>query len=501
MSLVSPLPLPEGGTFYLKTTTLLGDSWLNTFPELTQLRRELGFSFQTKAPWISRSLWQAGPEASTRLTVYAHDGWLLLFPQLLAKPQLDLSKAWFLCLSLFFLSVSYLLLSLKKRQESLDSTLQKLREWSTELGTEPSDKSLDQNPLESLKTAMSRLVKRNLENQARLEHQAKLLQQQIVKLESRVIEQQAEQAWFQHTQSLHQQMQACAEAYIAKLQESISLGEDLSYVASREIFKPAQRLFDLSSRWDMELSKHSPKKFLRTLTERVNEQGSSELEDSLDRLIQDSHNVGNCAINLSMLSQKLNQELKATLSLAQHWQSMMHNGSRDQQSLLGILQESQTLIKLRGEALPLSYDNLMGGEARLEGIEIPTSTVTSVLYHAHLALIETALDKGARQLHLSTHIKKRKDRHILVVSLRSEGQDQLEPGSDLPAKASQHLSLAIQLLQGYAMKITSLPPLPGVYALALIWHPECPSEIPPLGVDLRLDNSSSFSHMDEMEKL
>ncbi len=479
VSLVTPLPSIQGVRYFLKASTLLGEAWLQNFPHLAELSKDLGLSFQPKSKAGSRLLWKSSATLPIVLEVYANDWWFLIFPQVLSDKNLDLTKSFLLCLFMLFSGLILLANAVRARQHNIQKTLQQLTAWTIELGAQPFESSpQDGLDIETLKGSMSRIVKKNLESQTRLEHQTKLLQQQIVKLESRIIEQQTEQAWFHQAQSLHQQMQSCATAYIEKLQESISLGEDLSYVASREIFKPAQRLFDMSSRWDLELSKQNPKKFLRTLTERVDESGVSELEGNLDRLIQDSHNVGNCAINLSMLSQRLIQELKATLTLAQHWQAMMKNGVRDQHTILGLLQESQALIKLQGEFQDLHYDNAV--DPLMEGHKIPASTMTSVLYHSHLALMETAREKGARQLHITTQIKKRSDRHILVISLRSDGQDQLEPGSDLPPKASQHLSLAIQLLQGYDIKITSLPPLPGVYALALMWQPESSTDILPL---------------------
>ena len=47
--------------------------------------------------------------------------------------------------------------------------------------------------------------------------------------------------------------------------------------------------------------------------------------------------------------------------------------------------------------------------------------------------------------------------------------------NQLPHSAEQHLLLATQLLQGYAIKLTKLPPLQGILALALMW--EKPQEL------------------------
>lgn len=486
LSVVTPISLPSGEGYVLKVSTLLTSSWLKTFPELNQHSRDLGLTLEASASPMHRVLWQAAPASQGKpsaFAVYANDPRLLLVPSLLDEKPLDFSLTLGLALAGLLTSIGWLLKKQRQHQQTLHKAMQDIHQWIFELEGKnedaPSHPELD---LETIKATMGRLMKKQLDVQTRLEHQQRLLQQQIVKLEGQLVEKQAEHMWFHQAQSLQQQMQSCAQSYLEKLQESLSLSEDLSYVASREIFKPAQRLFELSTRWDLELSKQASKKFIRTLTERIQEDGRSELDISLDTLIQDSHNVGNCAINLSMLSQKLIAELKATASLAEHWYSMLQGTASSQGTLLAYLQESQALIKHHSEGISLSYDNLVETSARLQGLDIVGSTLTSALYHAQLALIEMARDQGVTAMQVSTQLKKRADRNALVISLQGETQDQLLPSSEPSPKAAQHLTLAIQLLQGQAIKITQLPPLPGIYALAFMWNPQAETSLSDLNL-------------------
>ena len=58
---------------------------------------------------------------------------------------------------------------------------------------------------------------------------------------------------------------------------------------------------------------------------------------------------------------------------------------------------------------------------------------------------------------------------ILVLSLRGPLDDD-SITQQLPRAGEQHQHLAMQLLQGYGMKITRLPALQGIQAMALIWE-------------------------------
>src|SRR6476469_1084601 len=86
-------------------------------------------------------------------------------------------------------------------------------------------------------------------------------------------------------------------------------------------------------------------------------------------------------------------------------------------------------------------------------------------------LIELARDRGWATPTLHYQCKKRDDKMILVLSLRGPADDDII-SQQLPRQGEQHQQLAQQLLQGQPMKITRLPALQGIQALALMWEVE-----------------------------
>ena len=129
---------------------------------------------------------------------------------------------------------------------------------------------------------------------------------------------------------------------------------------------------------------------------------------------------------------------------------------------------------MQDPGLSLRYDNLLDDETQLSHLKIPSSTLTSAIYHCYLALIEAGRARGASDLQLTSQLKKRTERSILVLSIRGDWQDDWSQGQTWPPKAEQHLYLAIQLIQSYPLKISQLPGLQGVQAITLMWEPAAP---------------------------
>lgn len=474
--LVTPLGVVGEKSYFLLASVYINNQWLFHYPSLAKVVGSLNLVFGD--PARGKILYEdtSGATENVQLATLSSTHPLLKALPLLARSQpLTLGGPLVIALAFFGVTVVTLIRALKRERTEISSAIHRLQLWADELvpdgdKAEPivvQDKS--GITIKGLQDRMSRFVKKTREDVQRAEHAHKLLQQQIVNLESRVLEQQAEQAWLSKARSMQQQMQVSGEAYLQKLTEIQSLGEDLAHLASHTIAKPAQRLYQLTAEWEAEMATVSARKFVRSLSERVDDDGISDLDRGLNLLVGDSQDLGNAAINVTMLAQKLQDDLKNNTHLALHWFRMMGHESGEDQTLLRLLQEGQSLIPLDGS---VRMENIIDPNVRIQHLNIPSTTLTSILFHCLMALIENARESHALSMILTNQLKQREDKLILVLSLHADLPDDFLLNKVFPAKAEQHLSLALQLVLGYPIKITKLPALNGVHAIALSWDPQ-----------------------------
>lgn len=498
---LTPLRTPGQKTFFLLSAVHLNNNWLFAYPDLQKgfSERDLHIG-QPEGARTSFVVLEEGIRPGLA-SLYSSDPLLAVFPQLLGAEPFMLIKPLWGALAFFCLCIYFVFRSIKSREFEISKAVHLLQDWARDLTPESSDPSQGGVGLPSAKgkgaakiklarlkkpeaivldiqERLNRMTKRYQESLEKCQHQSQLLQQQTLTLESRLMERQAEQAWFHQARSLHQQMLNCAAAHLEKLEETCSLGEDLSHLAVHQIARPALKLYEMGTRWDAGLHEMSARKFLRTLSERIDEQGLSELDHSLRFMLDQSYDIHNTAINLSMLSQRLLDDLRANLELAEHWHRMMGGKEGDKRSVLSLVTDSQAMIKLQNEKFTLRYENQVDEQSGLAPHGIPSGSVTSAIYHCFLALIESARDKAQGELVLLSHLKRRENRQVLVLSIKGDWGDELAHDWQLPFKAEQHLSLAQQLLQGHPMKVTQLPALQGIQAIALIWENEASQQAP-----------------------
>jgi hypothetical protein len=465
MEWVMPLGAYGDRRMYLLASTTLKDSWIYSVSGLREKFRSLDLSIgEPRSGRPARVVHEAHPA-----NLYSQHMLLRFFPSVLQKEPVTLFKPLLVAMILFVLAFVNLIRHLKSRDAKLKKDVDGLRQWAKDLQAEVphNEQDPEANPIHSIRESLNRLVKRNYDQLQACRQHSHGLSQQIVGLEARLLDQQVEQAWMQKARSLHQQMNGSAQAHLQKLQDIQSLGEDISHLAARQLVRPAQKLFDLGQRWAVELQSVSPRKLVRSMAERVDAHGESELEKTVRILIESSQDLSNSAINVTLLSQNLLQQLKENLQLAEHWHRLMGGADKGSKSLHQLIVDSQGLINMQEKELQLHYENL-AEDQELHHLEIPQSTLHSVLYHCQMALIELARERGWASPTLHYQCKRRDDKMILVLSLRGPGDDD-NITQQLPRAGEQHQQLAMQLLQGFGMKITRLPPLQGIQAMALIW--------------------------------
>jgi hypothetical protein len=450
---------------FLLISTTLKESWIFSMNGLREKFRSLELGIGEPRPGRpARVVFEAGPA-----NLYSQHAILRFYPAVLQKEPVTLFNATIIAFALVVLAFINVVRHLKQRDAKIKKDVAALKQWAKDLHAESSDDegSADADPIPSIRESLNRLVKKNYDQLQACRQHSHSLSQQIVGLEARLMDQQVEQAWMQKARSLHQQMNGSAQAHLQKLQDIHSLGEDISHLAAKQLVRPAQKLFELGQRWAVELQTVSPRKLVRSMAERVDAQGESELEKTVRTLIESSHELSNSAINVTLLSQTLLQQLKENVQLAEHWHRLMGGADKGSKSLHQLIVDSQGLIHMQEKDLQLHYENLVE-DHEMHHLNIPQSTLHSVLYHCQMALIELARERGWANPTLHYQCKKRDDKMILVLSLRGPHDDD-SITQQLPRAGEQHQHLAIQLLQGYGMKITRLPALQGIQAMALIW--------------------------------
>ncbi|MBC7532009.1 MAG: hypothetical protein H7318_10555 [Oligoflexus sp.] len=478
--LIAPLMTAGDKSYFLLASNHINDQWLFHHPDFKQSMNQLDLLIgePKEGKVIYRE--EAAVTGGELATLSSKHPLLRFFPNIAQTAPLDFKVITGLAVALLLVCVGLLIRELSRRRKAVQIAIHKLYAWADELMPEGGGSS--SGPLglkfankgginiQVLQDRMSRLVKSNLEASERTEHEKRLLQQQMVRLESRYLEAQAEQTFMSKARSMHQQMHACADAYIGKLQDSQSLGEDLSHLTSHEVVRPAQRIMELMHRWQSELNEVSTRKFVRSLSERVDEEGVSELDESLNFLMKTGSQLSNAAINITLLTQKLLAELHQNTAMAQHWFHMMGHDNSIAKTLLNLLQDAQSLIEMQDKSI--RYDNVVEANTKIDQLKIPNSTLTSTLFHCQMALVENAIDSNVGQMGISNQLRVRDGKVILVCSLRADMVDELLLQKEFSPKAEQHLSLALQMLQGFAIRLTKLPALNGVHAIALMWDTE-----------------------------
>lgn len=473
---VAPLVNAGDKSYFLLASNFINDQWLFHHPDFKQNMDQLNLVLgdPTAGKMIYREDGASGKPDLSSLT--SRHPLLRFFPNLIQSAPLDFRGLTAVAVLFLFLCVFKILRDLSRKREAIQTAIKKLHAWADEIMPEPGQKTQLQFTkkgeidIKVLQDRMSRLVKKSMEATERGEHEKKLLQQQMVRLESRFLEAQAEQSFMAKARSMHQQMHSFAEAYIDKLQDSQSLGEDLSHLTSHEIARPAQRIMDMMDRWGRELNEVSTRKFVRSLSERVDHNGVSELDMSLNFLMETGSSLSNAAINMTMLTQRLLNDLKENTAMAKHWFHMMGHDNSIGKNLLNLLKDAQSLIEMQEDRI--RYENVVEATTHVDHLRIPTSTLTSALFHCQMALVENAIDSNVGHMGISNQLRVRDGKIILVSSLRAEIVDELLLQKDFSPKADQHLSLALQMLQGFPIRVTKLPALNGVHAIALMWDAE-----------------------------
>lgn len=491
---VAPLVSAGGQSYYLFASNSINEQWLFHYPKFKQKIEQLNLVLgdPTAGKMIFREDAAGGAADLSSLT--SMHPLLQFFPNLIQTEPLDFRALTAAAVLFLFLCVAKILADLSRRREAIQTAIKKLHAWADEIMPEPGEKTQleftrkGEIDIKVLQDRMSRLVKRSMETTERGEHEKKLLQQQMVRLESRFLEAQAEQSFMAKARSMHQQMHSFAETYIERLNDSASLGEDLSHLTSHEIVRPTQKILDMMDSWARELNEVSTRKFVRSLSERVDQNGISELDESVNFLLQTGSSLSNAAINMTMLTQKLLDELKQNTAMAKHWFHMMGHDNSVGKNLLNLLRDAQSLIEMQEKTI--KYENVVEASTIVDHLRIPTSTLTSALFHCQMALVENAIDSNVGHMGISNQLRVRDGKVILVSSLRAEVVDELLLQKDFSAKAEQHLSLALQMLQGFPVRVTKLPVLGGVHALALMWDAEA-----------ELHQSDALSRSEDMDDL
>ena len=145
---------------------------------------------------------------------------------------------------------------------------------------------------------MSSLFKDSFDQLEKSRQRVRSLIEKQGQLEAKILGFKKEHLQYHQSESMREQMKKTEKTQSRLLEDIYSQLEDLSDLLVHGLAQKAHGLYNFSQSWQLALEKSSPRKFLRTLSERLDENGISELDKDLSVLFEYSNYI---EINPSIL--------------------------------------------------------------------------------------------------------------------------------------------------------------------------------------------------------
>ena len=294
-------------------------------------------------------------------------------------------------LLLLFISIR-IIIDLRKRRDEQRSHIEKFNKWLTTLNPKlnPKESENIEQAFLNLKEGVSSLFKDSFDQLEKSRQRVRSLIEKQGQLEAKILGFKKEHLQYHQSESMREQMKKTEKTQSRLLEDIYSQLEDLSDLLVHGLAQKAHGLYNFSQSWQLALEKSSPRKFLRTLSERLDENGISELDKDLSVLFEYSNYIGNQSINTSMQSRKLLASMKSLLVAHKHWFNLSHNevGEQSYYNLEESLIESQILLEMEELKEKITYDNQCDDT---EHLEISSKEAwTSAFYHIQKATYRIA---------------------------------------------------------------------------------------------------------------
>ena len=262
---------------------------------------------------------------------------------------------------------------------------------------------------------MSSLFKDSFDQLEKSRQRVRSLIEKQGQLEAKILGFKKEHLQYHQSESMREQMKKTEKTQSRLLEDIYSQLEDLSDLLVHGLAQKAHGLYNFSQSWQLALEKSSPRKFLRTLSERLDENGISELDKDLSVLFEYSNYIGNQSINTSMQSRKLLASMKSLLVAHKHWFNLSHNevGEQSYYNLEESLIESQILLEMEELKEKITYDNQCDDT---EHLDISSKEAwTSAFYHIQKATYRIAEQLKIDNISIQNRLRDTNSHFLLVV--------------------------------------------------------------------------------------
>lgn len=244
--------------------------------------------------------------------------------------------------------------------------------------------------------------------------------------------------------------------------------EDFSDVLHLALVPELQKLQELSRNWKEGCRAYSPRKYLRTLSERAGSQGGDQLSEELEHLYGICHSSINIAINLSIQSRRAIAKTRRVQGYMDHWNCLADAKAHTEPGAMirPMIRDSIKLVESQLRGSELAIEGLELVDVRVDDLNIPAFIWQSVFYHMFLYLYYRSPSYGDGEVVIQLDfIKKGRDRYLLMRSPR-QGAD---PES-LSTEAKIHLELASKISKALPLNVEPLPTLKEEEVLSITWQ-------------------------------
>jgi hypothetical protein len=268
--------------------------------------------------------------------------------------------------------------------------------------------------------------------------------------------------------SLQTQFAETGQGFLELQKRTLDKLETINDTITHVLSGYTKSLGSILQKWQSELTSVHPRKFLRSLSERINPiTQKSDLDSDLEQLMTCADQIKTITIQTAIGAQSTLEDLLQSIQAAEHLVSVNQNDTRKLPNLAQLVHEGQNLIPMTKHMLHYRCENLIDQHINVSENTLPYSIWSSVVYHTHMAIIHAAKDAGLASLSIQTQVKKRVAKTFLVISSMAEAGD-LERIS-FSEKAKSHLQIARQLVANAPVSIIELPTLSGLAPLAIVW--------------------------------
>lgn len=295
------------------------------------------------------------------------------------------------------------------------------------------------------------------------------LYQNIQKLELENINLQKQLYKIEAYRSLQTQFAETGQGFLELQKRILDKLETINDTITHILSGYTKSLGGVLQKWRAELVSVHPRKFLRSLSERIDPNTQkNQLDLDIAQLIDCADQIKNITIQTAISTQSTLEDLLQSIQAAEHLVSVNQNDARKLPNLAQLIHEGQNLIPMTRHRLSYRCENHIDQNITVSANTLPYSVWNSLIYHTHMGLIYAAENAGFESLNIQNQIKKRSNKVFLIISTdTNDGNLERIPFSD---KAKSHLQLARQLSSNSCVSIIELPTLSGLAPIAISWE-------------------------------